>query len=448
MISQVTMAEEFQVCSGNWWNSPRNLFGSSPCSWAFNDFGNLGWPNNCNEPVMDMNNTVISSDDSAGSASVGSCTTLQDVPKTQLQISNESLSTDCWNRDFPHESARSEENYSQIMNYRQENWINTPNNFCEDLSSNPFKQVNQEFSIRHQPLNSAANPIESCAATCEELSINFPLNSSSYSYTSSLMPNLLGQDNPQPHVLSFLDDREMNYLSEASYGMNSNELLPSSLPKSSSMVIQPSRQQQPANHFPFSNNTRFWNATASVLRHDSSNFIPSTNSPILPSIHNNIKNSIPDISFAKHHEEAREIASVTKKQNSSEPAFKRPRIETPSPFPTFKVRKEKLGDRITALQQLVSPFGKTDTASVLHEAIEYIEFLHDQVKVLSTPYLKNGSPPLQHQQAGNIKPKDREGLKQDLKSQGLCLVPISTTFPVAAETTSDFWTHTFGVSFR
>ncbi|KAG2626556.1 hypothetical protein PVAP13_3KG368500 [Panicum virgatum] len=48
---------------------------------------------------------------------------------------------------------------------------------------------------------------------------------------------------------------------------------------------------------------------------------------------------------------------------------KKPRIATPSPLPTFKVRKEKLGDRITALQQLVSPFGKTDTASVLHEAI-------------------------------------------------------------------------------
>jgi hypothetical protein len=84
-----------------------------------------------------------------------------------------------------------------------------------------------------------------------------------------------------------------------------------------------------------------------------------------------------------------------------------------------QVRKEKLGDRITALQQLVSPFGKvsfwifllfsnstltiaslcfvirlkahpmvmysylfqTDTASVLHEAIEYIKFLHDQATV-------------------------------------------------------------------
>lgn len=40
--------------------------------------------------------------------------------------------------------------------------------------------------------------------------------------------------------------------------------------------------------------------------------------------------------------------------------LKRPRLETLSPLPSFKVRKEKLGDRITALQQLVSPFGKVN----------------------------------------------------------------------------------------
>ncbi|CAM0901677.1 unnamed protein product [Alopecurus aequalis] len=82
--------------------------------------------------------------------------------------------------------------------------------------------------------------------------------------------------------------------------------------------------------------------------------------------------------------------SITSKKATGEPAFKKPRMETPSSLPTFKVRKEKLGDRITALQQLVSPFGKTDTASVLHETIEYIKFLHDQVGGLSAPYLKSG----------------------------------------------------------
>ncbi|KAH0938909.1 hypothetical protein HID58_006370 [Brassica napus] len=55
--------------------------------------------------------------------------------------------------------------------------------------------------------------------------------------------------------------------------------------------------------------------------------------------------------------------------NYSPPLLKRPGIDTLSPLPRFKVRKEKLGDRITGLQHLVSPFGKTDTASVLNEAV-------------------------------------------------------------------------------
>ncbi|XP_076921399.1 uncharacterized protein LOC143582794 isoform X2 [Bidens hawaiensis] len=49
----------------------------------------------------------------------------------------------------------------------------------------------------------------------------------------------------------------------------------------------------------------------------------------------------------------------------------------------LKVRKEKLGDRISALHQLVSPFGKTDTASVLLEATAHIRFLEGQIE---TPF--------------------------------------------------------------
>ncbi|KAE8701254.1 Sec14p-like phosphatidylinositol transfer family protein [Hibiscus syriacus] len=62
-----------------------------------------------------------------------------------------------------------------------------------------------------------------------------------------------------------------------------------------------------------------------------------------------------------------------------------------SSCPTLKlrVRKEKLGDRIAALQKLVAPFGKTDTSTVLTEAIGYIQFLQDQVQTLSVPFMKS-----------------------------------------------------------
>lgn len=51
-------------------------------------------------------------------------------------------------------------------------------------------------------------------------------------------------------------------------------------------------------------------------------------------------------------------------------------------------------------------------------------------------------------QGSNHKSKDKEGEKQDLRSRGLCLVPISSTFPVTHETTVDFWNPTFGGTFR
>ncbi|CDP07927.1 unnamed protein product [Coffea canephora] len=90
----------------------------------------------------------------------------------------------------------------------------------------------------------------------------------------------------------------------------------------------------------------------------------------------------------------------------------------------LQVPKAKLADKITALQQIVSPFGKTDTASVLWEAIGYIRFLQEQIQLLSSPYLKgNSSKDLW----GGL---DRNGsgeAKLDLKNRGLCLVPISCT---------------------
>ncbi|KAL0321170.1 UNVERIFIED_CONTAM: Transcription factor [Sesamum radiatum] len=445
------MAEDFQggVCGGNWWNPPRNLFGSSPCASAINDMGSFGWLQN-HDLMMDVSTARSISDDSAGSAASDGANSvlIQDVQKPQQPTGDGNMpmfasTTDDWNQDLLHDhSGRSEDDYSRMLqeaaglNYQQtttdvvddcpdqnhKNW--SAKNFCEDSSINPFKQViDQSFALEQQPSNSLTSSTQCLPTDSQGLSTTFPLmNSASYSYsTSSLLQTLFDTDSDQPHEQSLLDNQATNYSSYPNHQMNSTEFLPS-LTKAPTTSKPSLAKQQPASHLPITNNTTFWNAMAAASERFQN--------------------------FQHHKEEDhKDLASAVKKF-SSEPSFKRPRIETPSPLPTFKVRKEKLGDRITALQQLVSPFGKTDTASVLHEAIEYIKFLHDQVSVLSTPYLKNATPPLQRCPKAGDKNKDLEGPIQDLKSRGLSLVPISSTFPVAAETTADFWTPTFGGSFR
>ncbi|KAM4094050.1 hypothetical protein ACB094_06G165900 [Castanea mollissima] len=75
-------------------------------------------------------------------------------------------------------------------------------------------------------------------------------------------------------------------------------------------------------------------------------------------------------------------------------------------------RSQKLSDKITALQKLVSPYGKTDTASVLQEASLYIKLLHEQIQ-------------------------QEIGEQLDLRSKGLCLVPVSITQRVKMESPFD-----------
>ncbi|CAL5003759.1 unnamed protein product [Urochloa decumbens] len=119
---------------------------------------------------------------------------------------------------------------------------------------------------------------------------------------------------------------------------------------------------------------------------------------------------------------------------------------TSSLFPTFKVRRKKVRDDImNELRQLVAPFGRSDSASVLHETIEYIKFLHVQVDSLSAPYLKS------RQQVPYLKVSGDGGeaaaVKEDLTGRGLCLVPTSSTFEVPSKTPVAFWTP-FGEAFR
>ncbi|KAK1423807.1 hypothetical protein QVD17_19116 [Tagetes erecta] len=113
---------------------------------------------------------------------------------------------------------------------------------------------------------------------------------------------------------------------------------------------------------------------------------------------------------------------------------KKTKTENTPPASHAKVKKEKLGERIAALQQMVSPYGKTDTASVLHEAMGYIKFLQEQVHVLCSPYLHR-LPPIHNEGEENV---DGER-KKDLRTRGLCLVPVECTLHVAESNGADMW---------
>ncbi|RZC66970.1 hypothetical protein C5167_010656 [Papaver somniferum] len=129
--------------------------------------------------------------------------------------------------------------------------------------------------------------------------------------------------------------------------------------------------------------------------------------------------------------------SQTTKRTTTTTTNKKPKKETPpSVGAPVKVRKEKIGERIAALQQLVSPFGKTDTASVLHEAMGYIRFLHDQVQVLSSPYLQKLPLSGPFAEGGR---RAAAGIGTGLKTRGLCLVPIEYTLHVANCNGADLW---------
>ncbi|XP_058114274.1 transcription factor bHLH68-like isoform X2 [Magnolia sinica] len=134
--------------------------------------------------------------------------------------------------------------------------------------------------------------------------------------------------------------------------------------------------------------------------------------------------------------------------------FKKAKIQCASAQSTFKVRKEKLGDRITALHQLVSPFGKTDTASVLLEAIGYIRFLQSQIEGQGERSCIFPEDPGQllndscNKRSGASEKGPQDGPKNDLRSRGLCLVPVSCTLQVGSDNGADYWATNLGAGFR
>ncbi|XP_071726232.1 transcription factor LRL1-like [Rutidosis leptorrhynchoides] len=120
--------------------------------------------------------------------------------------------------------------------------------------------------------------------------------------------------------------------------------------------------------------------------------------------------------------------------------YKKTKVENSLPASHAKVKKENLGERIAALQQMVSPYGKTDTASVLHEAMGYIKFLQEQVQVLCSPYLKRlPTNQIVNDHVDGEKGKGGGERKNSLWSRGLCLVPVECTLHVAETNGADLW---------
>ncbi|KAF5944288.1 hypothetical protein HYC85_018365 [Camellia sinensis] len=437
------MADEFQagVCGGIWWNSPRSSLGLlSPCSAAINmqSFGWLSPPptGTDHEQSGSVSDELVvfqdiqkshqteTSDSRGGGVLMDSTLQMMGVglSSSSSSSSSSSATTPEW-KQILLGSGRSESSYHSSMLQEDMDCPQIEKEWRRSMNLKSFSDSTvNEFNQMNQGLNSATSS-NNCTVTT-----SFPMESASYGCPSKLLQTPYDTDSTSQR--SPFDNRSINYLSNTNYQTNFNEISPS-LANLSTLL----RQQQPISPLNLTNSSQLWN----------SSYFPSTQAQFLASNFEE-KPSFPNIIAMYNKELVQDSGSVVKKR-SGEPPFKRPRIETPSPLPTFKVRKEKLGDRVTALQQLVSPFGKTNTASVLHEAIEYIKHLHNQVSVLSTPYMKN-EPPIHHQQTCE-KVRDSEGPKQDLRARGLCLVPMSSTFPVANDTTADFWTSTmFGRTFR
>ncbi|KAJ0264583.1 Transcription factor bHLH123 [Hirschfeldia incana] len=329
------------------------------------------------------------------------------------------------------------------------------------INNNDFKpQLNMTssnrgfFSDHHQFSPHGSSSTDSSTVTCQgSFSIDNSTNNTLYGTATT--PNsssaMFHQHQGAGYSLSGSTDQQasrnhqQSNLGYSQFGSSTGnyDQVATALPPT--WFLRSSSPPKPHSPLRFSNNATFWNPAATPgnvgpNQHDaSSNFFPALQPPqIHPASFDEQPKSISEVRDSSNSE--------VKRGGGDQPAVKRAKSEAASPSPAFKVRKEKMGDRIAALQQLVSPFGKTDAASVLSEAIEYIKFLHQQVSALSNPYMKSGAS-LQHQQSDQPKELDVSE-EPDLRSRGLCLVPVSSTFPVTHDTTVDFWTPTFGGTFR
>ncbi|XP_029116327.1 bHLH transcription factor RHL1 isoform X1 [Elaeis guineensis] len=125
-----------------------------------------------------------------------------------------------------------------------------------------------------------------------------------------------------------------------------------------------------------------------------------------------------------------------------------------------RLRRERIAERMKALQELVPNANKSDKASMLDEIIDYVKFLQLQVKVLSMSRLGgaaavaplvadmssegqsgrggsngaagNDSLTVTEHQVAKLMEEDMGSAMQYLQGKGLCLMPISLASAISA----------------
>ncbi|GAB4832708.1 hypothetical protein Ancab_006725 [Ancistrocladus abbreviatus] len=139
-----------------------------------------------------------------------------------------------------------------------------------------------------------------------------------------------------------------------------------------------------------------------------------------------------------------------------------------------RLRRERIAERMKALQELVPNANKTDKASMLDEIIDYVKFLQLQVKVLSMSRLggaaavaplvadmsseaaggvgrtpngaqaaasTNDNLTVTEHQVAKLMEEDMGSAMQYLQGKGLCLMPISLATAISTATCHTRQTH-------
>lgn len=172
------------------------------------------------------------------------------------------------NTNFQHETGIG---LSQQVQWRPEKLFST------EPSTNEFKQVNRGFSLEQTQFSPQYSSGDS-NVTSQGIPSTFHTDHSSALYGNpSMLQGLLGPDESnQPQQGSF-ENRPMSFpYSPSTYGLNSNELVPSWSSKVPQFLRASPPKQPPNNQLHLTNNAPFWNnASEASIKDARSCFFPS-----------------------------------------------------------------------------------------------------------------------------------------------------------------------------